>query len=52
MACEPQEPDVERRTFFDSFNQRWAELRADPKAWTEIVEERQAFDAALSDDLG
>lgn len=42
---------LERQVFFDEMNRRFAELRADPKAWAEIEEERAEWDATLMDGL-
>ncbi len=39
---------LERRIFFESFNERYAELRAEP-AWTEIEGERATEEGALRD---
>lgn len=40
---------LERRMFMDEFNRGYAELRSDPKAWTEIEAERSDWDATLKD---
>ena len=40
-----------RRVFFDSLNSYYAELRQDPKAWAEELEERAAWDVTLADGL-
>lgn len=42
---------LERRLFMEAFNQRYAELRADPETWAEIEAERREWDATLLDDL-
>lgn len=39
---------LERRLFFESFNERYGELRAEP-AWTEIEGERATEEGALRD---
>ncbi len=40
---------LERRRFFDRFNQRYAELADDSDAWTEVLEERTLESGALGD---
>ncbi len=42
---------LERRRFFDSVNERYAELRADPEAWRVIEAERALEANALGDGL-
>ncbi len=41
--------ELERRRFFDAFNERWSKLRKDSTAWPEIERERLAEEAALRD---
>ena len=41
--------ELERARFFEAFNRRSAELRADPNAWREIQTERAELDGALAD---
>ena len=40
---------LERRRFFDRFNQRYAELADDGDAWAEVLEERTLESGALGD---
>jgi hypothetical protein len=40
---------LERRVFFEALNARYAELRADEAAWTEIEAERAIEEGALRD---
>lgn len=40
---------LERRVFFDAFNNRYGKLREDEDAWTEIGTERAAEEGALRD---
>ena len=40
---------LERRLFFDQMDTRYAELRSDAAAWTEIGSERVSEDGALGD---
>jgi predicted transcriptional regulator len=40
---------LERRVFFDEFSARYAVLRADSQAWSEIEAERTAESVALTD---
>ncbi|HEY1376280.1 MAG TPA: hypothetical protein VGF55_05775 [Gemmataceae bacterium] len=40
-----------RKLFFDQLNAGYAALRADPKAWTDHVAEREQWDATLMDGL-
>jgi predicted transcriptional regulator len=40
-----------RKLFFERLNAGYAELRADPEAWAEELEERKAWDATLMDGL-
>jgi hypothetical protein len=40
---------LERRLFFDRMDTRYAELRSDAAAWTEIGSERVSEDGALGD---
>jgi predicted transcriptional regulator len=40
---------LERKTFFDTFNRRYRELRDDATAWSEIEEERRVEEGALGD---
>lgn len=40
---------LERKIFFDSFNQRYQELRDDPEVWAEIEKERRAEEGAVGD---
>jgi hypothetical protein len=40
-----------RKLFFEQLNAGYAALRADPKAWTEELEERTLWDATLMDGL-
>lgn len=42
----------ERKLFFERFNAAYAELRADPQAWQEELDERAAWDTTLMDGLG
>lgn len=40
---------LERRRFFDRFNERFAELADDNEAWAEVLEERTIEAGALGD---
>lgn len=40
---------LERRRFFERFNQRYAELADDSEAWDEVLEERTLESGALGD---
>ncbi len=40
---------LERKVFFDRFNQRYQELREDSAAWSEIEQERGVEEGALGD---
>jgi hypothetical protein len=40
---------LERRVFFDQLSSRYATLRSDPDAWSEIEAERTAESGALHD---
>jgi len=40
---------LERKTFFDTFNRRYRELRDEATAWSEIEEERRVEEGALGD---
>ncbi len=40
---------LERRRFFERFNQRYAELADDRDAWAEVLEERTLESGALGD---
>jgi hypothetical protein len=40
-----------RKVFFEQLNAGYAELRADPQAWTEHLSERALWDATLLDGL-
>jgi len=40
-----------RRMFFENLNAGYAALRADPKAWAAMEEERKAWEATLMDGL-
>ena len=40
-----------RSVFFDQLNASYAALRADPKAWAEIEEERRSMEGCLMDGL-
>ena len=42
---------LEREVFVEELNEAYAALRADPKAWGEIREERASWDVALEDGL-
>ena len=39
----------ERQQFFDAFNQAYAAVREDPRAWKAEQEERSVWDTALMD---
>ena len=41
----------QRKLFFEQMNAGYAELRADPRAWTEHLAEREAWNATLMDGL-
>jgi hypothetical protein len=41
-----------RQVFFEQLNAGYAELRADPQAWSEHLAERRDWDATLMDGLG
>lgn len=41
---------LERRVFFEALNTRYAELRADEAAWTEIEAERATEEGDLRDE--
>jgi predicted transcriptional regulator len=40
---------LERKVFFDTFNQRYQQLRDDPEAWAEIERERNVEEGAVGD---
>ena len=40
---------LERQTFFQSFNNRFEQLRGDQVAWAEIESERRAEEGVLAD---
>ena len=40
-----------RKVFFERLNAGYAELRADPQAWAEHLDERKEWDATLMDGL-
>ncbi len=40
---------LERRRFFERFNERYAELADDPDAWGEVLHERTLESGALGD---
>jgi len=40
---------LERRIFFDTFNQRYQQLRDDSEAWAEIEQERRVEEGAVGD---
>jgi hypothetical protein len=40
-----------RRVLLETLNADFADLRADPAAWKAELEERQAWDVTLADDL-
>ena len=42
----------QRKLFFEQMNAGYAELRADQRAWSEHLAERQTWDATLMDGLG
>jgi hypothetical protein len=42
---------LRRQVFLESANAAFAELKADEKAWKEELEERDAWDEAMSDGL-
>lgn len=42
---------LERRVFFEEVNARYAELRADPVTWAEILAERAEWEGTLEDNL-
>ena len=41
--------ELERRKFFELFNERYAELAADGDVWSEVLEERSVEAGALGD---
>ena len=41
--------EYERKAFLEEVNAGFAKLRRDPKAWEQELEERAAWDIALSD---
>lgn len=43
--------EYRRRRFLEEVNAAYAALREDPEAWSEIEEERSAWDATLGDGL-
>ena len=43
---------LERKVFFDTFNQRYQKLREDPEAWADIEQERRAEEGAVGDSSG
>jgi hypothetical protein len=52
MAVLDKALDVYRRQlFFEQMNAGYAELRADPEAWSEHLAERQLWDTTLMDGL-
>ncbi|MFZ5634491.1 MAG: toxin-antitoxin system protein [Bacillota bacterium] len=44
--------DYRRKYFLEEANKAFAALKNDPAAWEAELEERAAWDIALSDDLG
>ena len=40
---------LERKTFFDTLNRRYQELRGDAIAWSEIEQERRVEEGAVGD---
>lgn len=40
---------LERKLFFETFNQRYQELRDDPEMWAEIERERRMEEGAVGD---
>jgi predicted transcriptional regulator len=42
---------LERTSFFDAMNGRYAELRSDPATWREVEDERALEEGALGDRL-
>lgn len=40
---------LERRVFFEALNKRYADLRDDQEAWTEVEAERAADEGAIRD---
>jgi predicted transcriptional regulator len=40
---------LERRVFFEAFNRRYKDLRADPEAWAENERERRVEEGAVGD---
>ena len=41
----------ERQHFFQTLNESFAALKADPDAWQEELEERRLWDQTLTDDI-
>ena len=41
---------LERRLFFEQYNGRYGELRADAEAWADVEDERSAESGAMSDE--
>jgi hypothetical protein len=41
----------QRKQFFEQLNAAYGALRADPKAWREVEEERRSMDGCLMDGL-
>lgn len=41
---------LERRLFFEQYNDRYGELRGDAEAWAEVEDERAAESGATSDE--
>jgi predicted transcriptional regulator len=41
---------LERRLFFEQYNGRYADLRADAEAWSDVEDERAAESGAISDE--
>ncbi|CAN5745002.1 MAG: hypothetical protein H0T94_09590 [Acidimicrobiia bacterium] len=40
---------LERKLFFETFNERYRDLRADTVAWAEIVQERLREEGAVAE---
>ena len=40
---------LERRIFFESFNERYGELRTDPSVWADVEAEREQEEGVLRD---
>lgn len=41
--------EYRRAVFLDKFDKDYAALRADPEAWSEVLEERKLWDNTLAD---